>query len=307
VDYYFKEKPKGDVTLAFLDRAGKVIRSFSSTAKPAPDSAAKDSVARDSTGKAQHDTTAAHGRKKKIETADSVSYEPSDSLVAVRAGMNRFVWNLRYPDVKHIEDIIVDYGTVSGMQVLPGTYTVRLTAEGKSYTQPFTVVNDPRTTVTTTAQQSQLAAWQQLRDRIDSTVDASKDIETMQEQVDARIKQVKGQPYASRVESAGKPLRAKMEEIREALIEVHSHADEITLHYPVKLYNMMLTLNGQLLTGDAAPTQSQMEQLKDLSGKVDAQLQKLRELENSDVGAFNKLMKELDVPAVMVKAPKVVM
>jgi hypothetical protein len=98
-----------------------------------------------------------------------------------------------------------------------------------------------------------------------------------------------------------------MEEIREALIEVHSHADEITLHYPVKLYNMMLTLNGQLLTGDAAPTQSQMEQLKDLSGKVDAQLQKLRELENSDVGAFNKLMKELDVPAVMVKAPKVVM
>jgi len=195
-----------------------------------------------------------------------------------------------------------------GLQLLPGTYTVRLTANGKSYTQPFTVVNDPRTTVTTTAQQSQLAAWQQLRDRIDSTVDASKDIETMQDQIDARMKQVKGQSYASRVENAGKPLRAKMEEIRNALIEVHSHADEITLHYPVKLYNMMLTLNGQLLTGDAAPTQSQMEQLKDLSGKVDAQLQKLRELENSDVGAFNKLMKELDVPAVMVKAsPKVVM
>jgi hypothetical protein len=307
VDYYFKEKPKGDVTLAFLDKAGKVVRTFSSTEKPAPDSSSKDSVAKDSVGKAQRDTTAAHGRKKKIEAADSVSYEPSDSLVAARAGVNRFVWNLRYPDVKHIEDIIVDYGTVSGMMLLPGTYTVRLTADGKSFTQPFTVVNDPRTSVTPTALESQLAAWSQLRDHIDSTVDAAKDIETMQDQVNARIKQVKGQSYASRVENAGKPLHAKMEEIREALIEVHSHADEITLHYPVKLYNMMLTLNGQLLTGDAAPTQSQMEQLKDLSGKVDGQLQKLRELENSDVGAFNKLMKELDVPAVMVKAPKVVM
>jgi hypothetical protein len=295
------------VTLAFLDHAGKVIRSFSSTSKPAPDSSAKDSVAKDSVGKAQRDTTAAHGRKKKIESADSVSYEPSDSLVATRVGVNRFVWDLRYGDVKHIEDIIVDYGTTTGLQVLPGTYSVRLTVGGQSFTQPFIVVNDPRTTVTPGAQQAQLAAWQQLRDHIDSTVEASKNIETMQDQVDARIAQVKGQSYASRVENAGKPLRAKMEEIRDALIEVHSHADEITLHYPVKLYNMMLTLNGQLLTGDAAPTQSQMEQLKDLSGKVDAQLQKLQALENSDVAGFNKLMKELDVPAVMVKAPKVVM
>ncbi|MGH7635137.1 MAG: WD40/YVTN/BNR-like repeat-containing protein, partial [Gemmatimonadaceae bacterium] len=239
VDYYLRGKPKGAVTLAFLDQAGKVIRTFSSSGH-ASDSTAKDSSAKDSVNKAQHDTTAKQGRKKKIEAADSLSYEPSDSLVAVRAGVNRFVWNLRYPDVKHIEDIIVDYGTVNGMQVLPGAYTVRLTVDGKSYSQPFTVVNDPRTSAPPAALQSQLAAWSQLRDRIDSTVSAAEDIETMQDQVDARIKQVKGQPYASRVQGLGTPLHAKMEEIREALIEVHSHADEITLHYPVKLYNMML-------------------------------------------------------------------
>jgi hypothetical protein len=69
----------------------------------------------------------------------------------------------------------------------------------------------------------------------------------------------------------------------------------------------MLTLNGQLLTGDAAPTQSQLVSLKELSTKVDAQLQKLRALETDDVGSFNRMMKELDVPAVTVKAAKVVM
>lgn len=307
VDYWLREKPSGPVTLDFLDRAGKVLRTFSSMGTPAPDSSAKDSVAKDSVAKAQRDTTAAQGRKKKIEGADSTSYAPSDSLVTTRAGMNRFVWNLRYPDVKHITNIIVDYGTTTGMQVLPGTYSVRLTSGGKSLTQPFTVVNDPRTTAAPAALQSQLAAWTQLRDHIDSTVNAAKNIETMQEQVDARVKQVKSQSYAARVQSAAKPMRAKMEEIREALVEVHSHADEITLHYPVKLYNMMLTLNGQLLSGDAAPTQSQLESLKDLSGKVDAQMQKLRQLETDDVGAFNRLMKELDVPAVSVKSATVVM
>jgi len=306
VDYLLREKPAGPVTLAFLDASGKVLRTFSSTAT-APDSSASDSVAKDSIAKAQRDTSAAFGRKKKIEGVDSSSYAPSDSLVPVRMGTNRFVWNLRYPDVKHISGIIVDYGTVAGMQVPPGTYTARLTVGGKSSSQPFTVVNDPRTTVTPQAQRAQLAAWTQLRDHIDSTVDAAADIATMQGQVDARIKQVKDQPYASRVRIAGKSLHTKLEEIREALIEVHSHADEITLHYPIKLYNMMLTVNGQLLTGDSAPTQSQLESLKDLSGKVEAQLQKLRALENDDVSAFNRLMKELDVPAVTVKAPKVVM
>jgi hypothetical protein len=310
VDFFLREKPKGPVTLAFLDQSGAVIRTFSSKGAPASDSAGKDSSAKagkDSTAKAQRDTTAQKGRKKKIEAADSMSYAPSDSLVSTRVGMNRFVWNLRYEDVKHIDNILVDYGTISGPMVRPGAYTVRLTADGKTYTQPFVVVNDPRTGVTAADLQAQIAAWLQLRDQLDSTVSTAKHIETMEGELDARIEQVKKLPYASRVESAGKPLRTKLEAIRAELVEVHSHADEITLHYPVKLYNMMLTLNGQLLTGDAAPTASQMETLKDLSGKVDAQLQKLRELESGDVGAFNRLMKELDVPAVDVKGAKVVM
>jgi hypothetical protein len=310
VDYLFRVKPRGTVTLAFLDASGKVIRTFSSKGAPSEDSASADSAnksAKDSTEKAQHDTTATRGRKKKIEAADSVSYAPSDSLVSTRAGMNRFVWNLRYEDVKHIDDILIDYGTISGPMVQPGSYSVRLTADGKSFTQPFVVVNDPRTRVSAADLQAQANTWFQLRDKLDSTVTSAKHIETMEKQLDARVEQVKKQPYSSRVSAAATPLRAKLEAIRAELVEVHSHADEITLHFQVKIYNKMLTLNVQLLTGDNAPTQSQLESLKDLTAQLDTQLQKLRALESGDVGAFNRLMKELDVPAVSVKSSKVVM
>jgi hypothetical protein len=310
VDYLLRDKPKGPVTLAFLDQAGKVIRTFSSKGAPADEGESADSSgksAKDSVEKAQHDTTAPRGRKKKIESDDSVSYAPSDSLVSTRPGMNRFVWNLRYPDVKHIKEILIDYGTIEGPMVKPGTYSVRLTADGKTYTQPFVVVDDPRTRVSLADLQAQAAAWFQLRDQLDSTVTSARHIEAMETQLDARVEQVKKQPYASRVSAAAKPLRAKLEAIRAELVEVHSHADEITLHFPVKLYNMMLTLNVQLLTGDNAPTQSQLESLKELTDKVEVQMRKLRDLENSDVGAFNRLMKELDVPSVSVKSAKVVM
>ena len=310
VDFLLHDKPKGPVTLAFLDQSGKVIRTFSSKGGSSEDSTSADSSAKsakDSTEKAQHDTTATRGRKKKIESADSVSYAPSDSVVSTRAGMNRFVWNLRYEDVKHITDILIDYGTISGPMVQPGTYTAKLTVDGKSYTQPFVVVNDPRTHVSVADIQAQANAWFTLRDKLDSTVTSANHIETMEKQLDARVDQVKKQPYASRVSSAAKPLRAKLEAIRAELVEVHSHADEITLHFPVKIYNKLLTVNVQLLTGDNAPTQSQLESLKELSGELDVQLQKLRALENGDVGAFNRLMKELDVPAVSVRSAKVVM
>ena len=311
VDFLLQSKAKGAVTLAFLDQAGAVIRTFSSKGAPSPDSAKGDtsaSAAKDSIAKAQRDTTATKGRKKKIEGADSASYAPSDSVVSSRAGMNRFVWNLRYASVKRMENILIDFGTLSGPMVKPGNYAVRLTVDGKSYTQSFVVVNDPRSTAAPADLQAQAAAWFQLRDKLDSTVSTAKRIEMMEGELDARLTQVAKQPYESRVTAAGKPLRAKLEAIREELVEVHSHADEITLHFPVKPYNMMLTLNGQMLTGDNAPTQTQMESLKDLSGKVDVQLQALQLLESTDISAFNRLMKELDVPAVSVKTKtKVVM
>jgi hypothetical protein len=58
---------------------------------------------------------------------------PAALRLTGRAGMNRFVWDLRYA-----------CGTATGPQVLPGMYQVRLTVGGRAYSQPVRVVPDPR-------------------------------------------------------------------------------------------------------------------------------------------------------------------
>ena len=69
--------------------------------------------------------------------------------------MNRFVWDLRYAP-PGAEDPENDFGRpVNGPQVLPGTYTVRLTVGGRSYTQPLKVTLDPRSTATPAELQKQ--------------------------------------------------------------------------------------------------------------------------------------------------------
>ncbi|MDB4869750.1 MAG: glycosyl hydrolase repeat-containing protein [Gemmatimonadales bacterium] len=75
--------------------------------------------------------------------------------VASSAGTHRFVWDLHYPPPKvvgHDYPISAIYGDTPryplGPAVLPGEYTVRLTVNGRSYSQPLSVKMDPRAPIT---------------------------------------------------------------------------------------------------------------------------------------------------------------
>ena len=90
IDYYFKSAP-AEATLEILDSKGQVVRTFSS----------KDAA------------RAASGRRQ--EAVADIWVVPPVRLTT-RAGMNRFVWDLKYTE---------------GPLALPGTYQVRLKAGGQ--------------------------------------------------------------------------------------------------------------------------------------------------------------------------------
>jgi len=72
-------------------------------------------------------------------------------VLSTEPGMHRFVWDLRYPPPSVLNfqyPISGQPGNTPreprGPWVVPGTYTVRLTVNGRAYTQPLTVRMDPR-------------------------------------------------------------------------------------------------------------------------------------------------------------------
>jgi photosystem II stability/assembly factor-like uncharacterized protein len=118
IDYYLKSA--GEVTLEIVDAKGDTIRRWSSTDRAAA-SMAPFRVA-------------------------PVWIVPPARLSGI-AGMNRFVWDLRYPTPATAGE--QEFGEApEGPLVLPGTYTVRLTAGGRTYSQPLRVTMDPRSTAT---------------------------------------------------------------------------------------------------------------------------------------------------------------
>ncbi|HJQ20301.1 MAG TPA: glycosyl hydrolase [Gemmatimonadaceae bacterium] len=290
VDYYLRSAPASAVTLEFRDAQGNTIRTFSSEA-PATDTlkTAADSI----------------GQQVRASLRDSLVYEPADSVVAARAGTNRFVWNLRYPGARHLENTVLDEGTYDGPVAPPGNYSVRLIAGRDTLTRTFAVVADPRVKTSTADLMKQFQLALQIRDRINDVVDAAGRVEDLQGQIDKRVAQTKDQAFAKRVSDAAKPVRDKLETVRADLYEVGCHADQCTLDQPIKLYNILLTAALQVQTGDYAPTRQHGELFADFSNKVGNQLRALQGIEDSDLATLNRLLAELGVPAIYVPAKKV--
>jgi photosystem II stability/assembly factor-like uncharacterized protein len=316
VDYWLKAalQPRDTVKLDFLDASGKVIRHFTSASRRDSTKSAALTRERPDSGvtkatapvRAPRDTMSEKPRGTREVEDDTLAFVPSDSIVTVRAGLNRFVWDLRYPDTKQVKDVVNDEGSTRGPFVSPGNYTVRLTARGQTFAKPFVVRGDPRLTTTQADYDAQLGLALQVESKTNELSDGVQRILGLEQALAARVSDTKGQAYAKRISDAAKPLHDRLEAIRDSLVEIHSHADQITLHYPVRYYNMLLSLAGMVQSADAAPTAQEGAIYRDIAPRVDRQLARLRDIEASDLAAFNTLMKELNVPAVVVKAPPVV-
>jgi hypothetical protein len=183
--------------------------------------------------------------------------------------------------------------------IAPGNYTVRLTVAGQSHDQSVVVRPDPRMHATQADYDAQVALALQVQQTTNELADAVGRILDLERQIDERVDHAKQQSYASRIGAAATPLHQKLEAIRDSLVEVHSHVDQITLHYPIRLYNMLLSLADMVQSADGAPTKQESEVYRDVAAQVTRHIAQLRTLETTDVVAFNRMMRELDVPAVV--------
>ena len=278
VYYSFREKPKGEVTLEFLDGSDKPIRKFSSAQiekKPEPDAADDDDE-------------------------ESPRRAPDADRVPAEAGLNRFVWDLRYPDAVSFPDLILWAGNVRGPVVPPGTYRVILTVDGKSQAQSFEVKKDPRLATTPDDYARQLELALQIHGKLSQANEAVVQIRDVRKQLDERA----GRVGNARVSAAAKALVAKLTAVEQELYQTRNRASEDPLNFPIKLNNKLAVLLGNVESSDDAPTVQDTEVYEELASQVNVQLETLKKLLDADLASFNKLAREQNLPAITVTEPK---
>jgi len=284
VVYYWLAQPRQLVTMDFLDRQGKIIRSFTSQQDP---TVAADSIRADSTRAARNDSlrragmppdTAARAEARGEETPseEGPARRPPPPRVANKAGLNMFPWNLRYPDASVFENMILWAGSTSGPVVLPGTYSVRLNVNGRSYTQPLTIVKDPRSTATDADLKEQFDFLMRIRDKTSQANDAVKTIRNLKAQLADRAKRMPADKTGT-FASVAAELSAKLSAIEGEIYQVRNQSSQDPLNYPIKLNNKIAALTGVVGGTDAKPTNQSYTVYKDLSAQLDRQLSALRE------------------------------
>jgi len=127
IDYYLAASARGPITLEILDSKGESVRRYASTDKPPS------------------------MEKLAAEHPIPMYWVRPTQILSAEAGMHRFVWNVHYTPPRALEyefpisAIFHNTPLVPlGAWALPGSYTVKLTVDGKSYTQPLTLKMDPR-------------------------------------------------------------------------------------------------------------------------------------------------------------------
>jgi len=269
VYYWLKNRPQGEVTLEFLDSSGKLVKKFSSRAVEQPQGPPSE-----------------EGEENPFRAA-------TPARVSAQAGMNRFVWNLRYPDASTFPGLIMWAGSVTGPRVSPGAYSVRLTADGKSQTASFQVKKDPRLETTPEEYSKQLTLALQVRDKLSETNEGVVRIREVRKQ----LEQYAGRAD-KRVSDAAKALIQKLTAVEEDLYQTKNRASEDPLNFPIKLNNKLAHVLGVVSGSDNQPTAQSYMVYEDLATQVNGKLKTLNGLLATDLAAFNKLVRDANIPAI---------
>jgi len=277
---YAVQRSSNDV-LEVLDSAGQVVRRFTNTGDKKDDEGGPLPEGDDDDG------PGADGAKK----------------LPAKAGLNRFVWDLRSPDASRFKGLILWAGGTRGPRIAPGAYTVRFTAKGKTVTEPLQVVGDPRLPATAEDYRKQYDLLLKIRNKLTETHDAVNRIREVREQVKTVVDHAKTAGGDEAIAKAAEALTKSVTAVEEALYQTKNQSSQDPLNFPIRLNNKLSALAGVVASADGAPTASSYQVYDDVAGRIDVELAKLKKILDTDLAGFNQLVRDKSVPAVVLKKP----
>jgi photosystem II stability/assembly factor-like uncharacterized protein len=256
-----------------------------------------------------------------------------------KEGLNRADWDLRYdpptlvalrtaaPDNPHIWEEprfrgkdsrpITHWGiegAQSGPLAAPGKYTVRLTVDGKSYTQPLTILRDPKSPGTDADIDASVKMLLRIRDDITATSEMVNQIEWMRKQLDDAADSLRGEKEKADLLKSIEDMQQKLQTVEYKLVsKVETNSDDKYYVAAYKVYLNLIWLNAEVGTGggdvaggaDFAPTAAETEVLGLIEKDLETAKADYKTLMDKEVPAFNRsLAAHGAVPLAAAAAPR---
>jgi photosystem II stability/assembly factor-like uncharacterized protein len=273
--YSLKSVPAGDVTIEILDGSGKLVQKNSTSDQP--------------------------GKLDDTQPFPTYWLKPEAAL-SKNAGLNRFVWNLRYSrplSLRYGYSIAAVYGedaikVPEGPLVLPGTYQIRLTVDGKRYTTHIEIKLDPRV-ITSRGELEQLLSFQMnITDAMVRVYGAAQQIQRVRAQLKDLQTKLADDAQLKQISDATKALDEKAGTLLGGPPQFPPS--------PEPSFSALNNALGSLLfsvdNAEAAPTAQALAAFESYRALLEKQMSSLAALAEKDLAGLNEMLRAKQMPMI---------
>ncbi|MEM9858580.1 MAG: glycosyl hydrolase [Bacteroidota bacterium] len=224
--------------------------------------------------------------------------DKKEGKLNVKPGLNRMIWNMRYPGAEGFDGMILWWASLSGPMALPGDYKVRMVFNGQTQEQNFTILKDPRSGSSETELKEQFDFLNEVIAKLTETNTSIKKIREARKQINTVTSRLKDEE-GKEIKEMAKSILKEIKTIEEALYQTKNQSNQDPLNFPIRLNNKLGHLNSLMAMGDYKPTQQAREFKKEVSSRIDAELSKLSKIFDEEIPKFNALVKSQSIDAVI--------
>ena len=224
-----------------------------------------------------------------IRSYSNQSKERSSKL-QVKAGGNKFVWNLRYPGFLAFPGMVLYSSPNLGPKAVPGTYLTRLIVDGDTLQQNLTVLGDPRMSNTPSDYQAQFDFLIQVRDKVSQAHQAMLDIEKIRQEINFVKSKIKDPILLDKMTAFINQLTV----IEGTIHQTKNKSNQDPLNYGIKVNNRLAFLLADQQRGDYPPTDQAYQVYNELAADLDRILTEMKNLCAQSIPDLNQALNGLE-------------
>ena len=182
--------------------------------------------------------------------SEIISFE--GDAISKNAGLNRFVWDMRYPNA-----LAIPGKPAPNVRPFckPGKYMVTLSANGTEQTQEFEVFMNPNETYSKEDAEDRFALWMKIRDKYSEVSKAIIEAQELAKNTDSE-----------ELKKAAKELESSMTAVGTTLVQIANERS--------KLLAKIQGVSEMLISSEGPPSQGAKEAWLDYEAEIDAELAK---------------------------------
>ena len=257
-----------EMTLVISDAEGRIVRSFSSRKQDAP---------------------------KRWDSAP-----PLDPVLPARKGLNRFVWNMRYPTMPGVPGVYIET-SFTGHKAPAGTYTLTLQRKERSATASAQILDNPLYPNDPTVKRQYHEIMLEMERKVTEMHDLVNLLHAKRLQLDDLLKKLAADSKHKALHAQGEGLSKKLKAWDEDMVQRQSKAYDDVENFPNKFTANYLFLHNQTESDIPRVNQPSIDRKRELDAEWASLRARAMQFLESDIPAFNQALWEAGIGGIWAK------